>query len=170
MAMRVNAVTRRCLNNAIAVCGPGVPVRDVGLLISALAKSEGLSVVPEYLGHGIGQTFHTLPLVHHGDGDATGVFRKGMTFTIEPILVSGSPEVGRCARVRSACACLVTVVGKGTYCNVHVQVLHWDDGWTACAVDGGLSAQFEHTMLVTDNGVEILTTYDGDVDEKHWNV
>ncbi len=86
-------VTRQCLNEALRICGPGVPVREVGLLISKMARLAGYSVVPEYLGHGIGQVFHTQPLVHHGDGNAVGVFQKDTTFTIEPILVEGHVEV-----------------------------------------------------------------------------
>ena len=123
--------TRAALRGAIALCGPGTPVRDIGAYIGALAEREGLEVVTAFSGHGIGEVFHTQPLVHHGPNSSPYVLREGMCFTIEPMLVEGSADVGM-----------------------------WADGWTVVTTDGGRAAQFEHTLLVTPHGVDVLTLYE----------
>jgi methionyl aminopeptidase len=123
--------TRAALRSAIRLCGPGVPVRAIGAHIGALAEAEGFEVVTAFAGHGIGEVFHTQPLVHHGPNSSAYVLREGMAFTIEPMLVEGSADVGL-----------------------------WDDGWAVVTTDGGRAAQFEHTMLVTAHGVDVLTLYE----------
>ena len=123
--------TRAALRGAIALCGPGVPVRDIGAHIGALAEREGLEVVTSFSGHGIGEVFHTQPLVHHAANSSAYVLREGWAFTIEPMLVEGSADVGL-----------------------------WADGWAVATTDGGRAAQFEHTLLVTPHGVDVLTLYE----------
>jgi methionyl aminopeptidase len=122
-------VTARCLDAGIAAVRPGGRVRDIGRAIQAIAHAEGLGVVRELVGHGIGEEFHSTPYVHHYDEprDRTRL-RPGMVFTIEPMLTLGSPDVAQ-----------------------------WDDGWTIVTQDGCPSAQFEHTVLVTSDGVDVLT-------------
>jgi len=126
---RVIDVARRCLERGIAVVKPGVAIREVGRAIEPYAKAHRCSVVRSYCGHGIGERFHTTLMVpHHDDPQATTVLEPGMTFTIEPM------------------------INLGTW-----RALVWKDGWTAVTADGSRSAQFEHTVLVTEDGVEILT-------------
>ena len=122
-------VTERCLYVGIDAVRPGGRVRDIGKAIQSLAHSEGLGIVRELVGHGIGEEFHSAPYVHHYDEprDRTRL-RAGMVFTIEPMLTLGEPDV-----------------------------VQWDDGWTIVTLDGQPSAQFEHTVMVTRDGVEVLT-------------
>lgn len=126
---RLVDVTARCLLVGIDAVRPGGRVRDVGRAIQALAHREGFGIVKELVGHGIGEEFHSTPYVHHYDEprDRTRL-RPGMVFTIEPMLTLGDPDVAQ-----------------------------WDDGWTIITLDGQPSAQFEHTVLVTKDGVEVLT-------------
>jgi methionyl aminopeptidase len=113
---------------------PGNTLGDIGHAIETLAKSRGYSVVLEYCGHGIGRNFHEDPVVMHVGKPKTGVILKqGMTFTIEPMINLGAAQ---------------TKLDK--------------DGWTARTADGSLSAQFEHTVLVTPTGVEVLTLGEGE--------
>jgi methionyl aminopeptidase len=113
---------------------PGNTVGDIGHAIEKLVKARGYSVVLEYCGHGIGRNFHEDPVVMHVGKPKHGVILKqGMTFTIEPMINMGSP-----------------------------QTKLDNDGWTARTADGSLSAQFEHTVLVTANGVEVLTLGEGE--------
>jgi len=123
------AVTERCLYAGIDVVRPGGRVRDIGRAIQSIAHAEGLGIVRELVGHGIGEEFHSAPYVHHYDEprDRTRL-RAGMVFTIEPMLTLGAPDV-----------------------------VQWDDGWTIVTLDGQPSAQFEHTVIVTRDGVEVLT-------------
>jgi len=108
----------------------GRPISDIGAAIEAHAHEHGYGVVHAFVGHGVAEQFHTDPHVpHHFDPEATTVMEPGMTFTIEPMITLGSWR----ARL-------------------------WDDGWTAVTSDGRRTAQFEHTLLVTDDGAEILTT------------
>jgi len=108
---------------------PGRPINDIGKAIEAHATKNGMGVVRAYCGHGIGERFHTaLQIPHHFDPEAKTLMEPGMTFTIEPMITLG---------------------------HWHHRV--WDDGWTAVTADGSRTAQFEHTILVTDQGVEILT-------------
>jgi methionyl aminopeptidase len=122
---------RRCRDAGIAAIRPGAWLGDIGAAILALATAEGCSVVREFGGHGIGRRMHLPPHVPHAAVAGTGPrLRAGMTFTVEPMLNLGGPEIA---------------------------IL--DDGWTVVTADGSLSAQWEHTVLVTEDGVEILTPY-----------
>jgi methionyl aminopeptidase len=122
-------VTRECLERGIAVVQPGRPIRAIGRAIQAHAEAHGYGVVRAFVGHGIGEQFHTdLQIPHYDDPRATTIVEPGMTFTIEPMITMGS-----------------------------WQHQLWSDGWTAVTVDRRRTAQFEHTLLVTDAGAEILT-------------
>jgi methionyl aminopeptidase len=113
---------------------PGNTVGDIGHAIETLVKSRGYSVVLEYCGHGIGRNFHEDPVVMHVGKPKHGhILKAGMTFTIEPMINMGA-----------------------------ARTLLDDDGWTARTADGSLSAQFEHTVLVTPQGVEVLTLGEGE--------
>lgn len=120
--------TQRSLELGIHVCGPHVPFNLIGRTIERYATQHGYTVSKDLTGHGIGTQFHEAPLIFHHDHPVAGVMQPGMTFTIEPILCQG--------------------VSTGTF---------WPDGWTIVTMDGGRSAQFEHTVLITSNGVEVLT-------------
>jgi len=121
--------TYRMLEKAIAICKPGTMYRDCGNVIDKHAKECGLSVVRTYTGHGVGRLFHCNPNVpHYGNNKAVGVMRTGHIFTIEPM------------------------INQGTYKDIT-----WNDGWTAVTGDGQRSAQFEHTILITEDGAEVLT-------------
>lgn len=114
---------------------PGNTIGDIGYAIDTLVRSRGYSVVLEYCGHGIGRGFHEDPVVMHVGRPKQGVpLKAGMTFTIEPMINMGSPKTK----------------------------LDENDGWTVYTVDGSLSAQFEHTVLVTPTGVEVLTLGEGE--------
>lgn len=122
-------VTRECLGMGIEAVVPGRPISDIGRAIERHASSSGLSVIRAYCGHGIGEVFHSKPQIpHYYDPSNSTIMQPGMTFTIEPMIALGS-----------------------------WRHLSWDDGWTAVTADGKRTAQFEHTLLVTDSGVEILT-------------
>jgi methionyl aminopeptidase len=126
---RLVQVTRECLDRGIAAVHPGGRIRDIGRAIEAHARSHGYGVVRAFVGHGIGEQFHTEPSVpHYFERQATMEMRPGMTFTIEPMITMGTWR--------------------------HEM---WDDGWTAVTADLARTAQFEHTLLVTDDGVEVLT-------------
>lgn len=119
----------QCLANAVALVKPGRLYRDLGSTIEKTAKQSKCSVVRTYCGHGIGSLFHTSPNVpHYAKNKAKGVMQPGHVFTIEPMINLGNP-------------------GDKT----------WDDNWTAVTTDGKRSSQFEHTLLVTETGYEILT-------------
>ncbi|MEO0601106.1 MAG: type I methionyl aminopeptidase [Myxococcota bacterium] len=129
VAMHITEVAREALEIGIATVRPGRTFGDVGHAIQTFVESKGCSVVRDFTGHGIGRQFHTAPSVpHYGEPGSGPRIKRGMTFTIEPMVNLGSWE---------------TVV--------------LDDGWTAVTKDGSLSAQFEHTLLATKNGVEVLT-------------
>jgi methionyl aminopeptidase len=128
-SQRLVQVTRECLLLGIEAVKPGRPINDIGKAIEAHATKNGMGVVRAYCGHGIGERFHTaLQIPHHFDPEAKTLMEPGMTFTIEPMITLG---------------------------HWHHRV--WDDNWTAVTADGSRTAQFEHTVLVTDQGVEILT-------------
>jgi methionyl aminopeptidase len=117
------------LEAGIRVCRPGARYRDIGDAVAATARAAGVSVVRTYCGHGIGDLFHCAPNVPHYAGNkAVGTMAPGHVFTIEPMLNAGG--------WRDAM---------------------WPDGWTAVTADGSRSAQFEHTLVVTDGGCEVLT-------------
>ena len=124
----VNA-TRECLDMGIEAVKPGRPISDIGKAIERHADGYGYGIVRAYCGHGIGDTFHSnLQIPHYYDARANTPMEPGMTFTIEPMITMGTWEEA-----------------------------HWDDGWTAVTKDLRRTAQFEHTILVTDTGAEILT-------------
>ena len=126
---RLVEVTRECLDIGIAAVKPGGTVRDIGRAIQAHAESHGYGVVRAFVGHGIGRSFHSDPQVYHYDNpQARHPIETGMTFTIEPMITIG---------------------------DWHHEM--WDDDWTAVTADRSRTAQFEHTLLVTDTGAEILT-------------
>lgn len=128
-AKKLVEVTWECLLRAIEVVRPGQYLRAIGLVIEACARENGFSVVREFTGHGIGENFHMVPYVaHFYEPDNATQFEEGMTFTIEPMINIGTAE------------CFI-----------------WPDRWTAVTADLARSAQFEHTLLVTGEGVEILT-------------
>ncbi|MDF3071726.1 MAG: map [Polyangiaceae bacterium] len=128
-AKKIVEVARKSLELGIAQVKPGARLGDIGAAIQEFAEGQGCSVVRDFVGHGIGRTFHSDPQVKHYGQWGTGIrLRAGMTFTIEPMVNVGGYEV---------------------------EVL--EDDWTAVTKDGSLSAQFEHTVLVTPDGVEVLT-------------
>ncbi|MBI4817662.1 MAG: type I methionyl aminopeptidase [Deltaproteobacteria bacterium] len=123
-------VAWECLMRGIAQVQPGSRIRDVGAAIQDYAEKFGYGVVREYVGHGIGRVFHEGPQVpHYRANGANPRIKPGMTFTIEPMINLGT----------------------------HETVLDEHDGWTVRTADGKLSAQHEHTILVTETGHEILT-------------
>jgi methionyl aminopeptidase len=133
-ATHVVEVARRCRDAGVAVVRDGARLGDIGAAIGDLAKREGCSVVREFGGHGIGRRMHMDPHVPHFGAADTGLrLRAGMAITIEPMINLGSAEV---------------------------RIL--DDDWTVVTADGSLSAQFEHTVLVTSRGHAILTEWSGD--------
>lgn len=129
MAKRLCQITQECLYLGIKMIKPGVRLGDIGAAIQHYAESQHYSVVREYCGHGIGRDFHEDPQVLHYGTPGTGeILQAGMTFTIEPMINAGKREV--------------TLL---------------PDGWTVITKDRKLSAQWEHTILVTDSGYEVLT-------------
>jgi methionyl aminopeptidase len=128
--------TREALNRGIKAVAPGRPVNVIGRAIESYAKRFGYGVVRDYTGHGVGRSFHSGLVIPHYD--AAPAFdtpiEMGMVFTIEPMLTLGTPE--------------------------HPGTIAWDewaDGWTVVTRDKSLTAQFEHTLVVTERGAEILT-------------
>jgi methionyl aminopeptidase len=124
-------VAYECLYRAIDVCKPGVPMNAIGKAIEDYATSRGCSVVNQFVGHGIGISFHEAPEVAHHYNNNQIPMVPGMTFTIEPMINAGVRE----------------------------GVLDPTDRWTVRTKDGKPSAQWEHTLLITDSGVEILTEH-----------
>jgi methionyl aminopeptidase len=126
---RLIAATRECLELGIREVGPGLPMRNIGRAIGNYALSHGYGVVRNYVGHGIGTVFHNgLVVPHYDDPAAVTRMEPGMTFTIEPMITIGT--------WRDAL---------------------WNDGWTVVTADGRRTAQFEHTILVTSDGAEVMT-------------
>jgi methionyl aminopeptidase len=119
--------------HGICAVRPGAKLGDVGHVIQTYAEQNGFSVVREFCGHGIGRRFHEEPQVLHYGRLGTGLtLQAGMTFTIEPMLNAGAPDIRALA-----------------------------DGWTIVTKDHSVSAQWEHTVLVTAGGVEVLTVSSG---------
>jgi methionyl aminopeptidase len=130
LAERLIRVTQECLYKAIEQVKPGMRLGDIGHICQTHAEAHNYSIVREYCGHGIGASFHEEPqIVHYGKPGTGDVLEPGMCFTIEPM------------------------INLGTY----KTKLSKTDGWTVETEDGRLSAQWEHTLLVTESGVEILT-------------
>ncbi|KAI9228231.1 MAG: methionine aminopeptidase [Piptocephalis tieghemiana] len=121
--------THRALESAISICKPGVPFSSIGKTVEDIAAQGGYTVNREFSGHGIGRDFHSLPLIYHHANDEPGIMEEGMVFTIEPMLCQGSAET-----------------------------ITWPDGWTMATKDQGRSAQAEHTLRITPEGVSILTS------------
>jgi methionyl aminopeptidase len=131
-AQRICRIAQECLYIGIETVKPGIHLGEVGKAIGAHAIKNNCSIVRDYCGHGIGSLFHTEPqVVHYDDGnlDNSPVLEAGMTFTIEPMVNLGKFEVTTSKL----------------------------DGWTVTTKDRSLSAQWEHTILVTEDGYEILT-------------
>lgn len=121
--------TRQALNEAIKIVKPGGSINDIGNVIQDFVESNNLVVVKDFIGHGIGREFHEAPgILHYKSKQNWGRFTPGMAFTIEPIVA----------------------IGDGRWYML-------DDGWTVKSTNGKQSAQFEHTILVTQNGCEVLT-------------
>ena len=134
LAKRVVRVAYESMRVGIDMVKPGVRLGDIGHAIQKHAESNRCSVVREYCGHGIGRNFHEDPQVlHYGTPGTREMLEPGMTFTIEPMVNAGKR---------------------------HVKTLK--DGWTVVTKDRSLSAQWEHTILVTDDGFEVLTVRPGD--------
>ncbi|KAJ3577832.1 hypothetical protein NPX13_g2733 [Xylaria arbuscula] len=128
-SVRVVETARECLDEAIKLVKPGVPIREFGKAIEKHAKSKNCSVIATWGGHGINTEFHPPPWIpHYAKNKAAGVCKPGLTFTIEPILTLGAPRDQ-----------------------------YWPDEWTNVTSDGKRTAQFEHTILVTETGFEVLT-------------
>ena len=130
-ASRIVNVARDCLRRGISMVQPGNTLGDIGWAIQTYAESQGCSVVREFVGHGVGFEFHEAPQVPHFGNRGAGItLIPGMVFTVEPMINLGKKEL---------------------------RIL--DDNWTAVTKDGSLSAQFEQTILVTEDGFESLTPY-----------
>lgn len=129
-AQKLVDATKHCLNLGIQQVRPGNNIGNIGYVISRYATAQGFSVVYEFCGHGVGVEFHEDPQIDHASRKNSGpVMKPGMIFTIEPMINEGRPRV-------------------------KVDEI---DGWTARTIDQKLSAQFEHTILVTATGFEVLT-------------
>ncbi|XP_046963156.1 methionine aminopeptidase 1D, mitochondrial isoform X1 [Vanessa cardui] len=128
LGLQLVHATEDCLNQAISICGPDVPFCDIGFRIYRIAKRHKLTVLPAFVGHGIGKYFHGPPDIYHTQNRYPGLMKPGMTFTIEPVLSHGNEK---------------TVL--------------LEDGWTVTTEDGARAAQAEHTILITEDGAEILT-------------
>ena len=132
-ARRLCDVTYECMWRGIAAVRAGVRLGDIGHIIQSCAEKNGYSVVREFCGHGIGRKFHEEPQILHYGRPGTGLtLEAGMTFTIEPMINAG-----------------------------HADIRSLADGWTIVTKDHSLSAQWEHTVLVTDHGFEVLTLSEG---------
>jgi methionyl aminopeptidase len=128
-ARRLVDVTFECMWRGIRQVRPGARLGDIGAAVQSHAESHGFSVVREFCGHGIGRKFHEEPQVlHYGKPGSGLVLEPGMTFTIEPMINAGKPGIRELA-----------------------------DGWTIVTKDHSLSAQWEHTVAVTESGFEVLT-------------
>lgn len=129
-AKRLVSITQECLYKAIDIVRPGIRLGDIGHVIQSHAESNHYSVVREYCGHGIGRGFHEEPqILHYGEPETGLEICEGMTFTIEPMINAGKRHTKLSKR----------------------------DGWTVETKDGRLSAQWEHTILVTASGCDVLT-------------
>lgn len=130
LAERLMRVTQECMELGISICKPGTRLGDIGEIIQKYAEGQHFSVVREYCGHGIGSEFHEneIQVLHYGKKGTGLTLEPGMTFTIEPMINAGQR---------------------------FIKLL--PDGWTAVTKDHSLSAQWEHTILITEEGHEVLT-------------
>lgn len=124
-------VAYESLMRSVAILRPGIKISDIGNVIEPYAKSRGCSVVNQFIGHGVGVKFHEAPQVPHCFNSNHLVLVPGMTFTIEPMINAGAREA----------------------------IVDSSDQWTARTIDGKASAQWEHTLLITEDGYEILTPW-----------
>ncbi|XP_014521194.1 methionine aminopeptidase 1D, chloroplastic/mitochondrial [Vigna radiata var. radiata] len=127
-AKKLVQITKECLDKAISICAPGVEFKTIGKTIHDHADKYRYGVVREFVGHGVGRVFHADPVVLHFRNNESGRMVLNQTFTIEPMLTIGS-----------------------------INPVKWNDDWTIVTADGSLSAQFEHTILITPDGAEIMT-------------
>ena len=121
-------VTKKSLELGISICKPNIKISEIGKIIENYVKKEGFYICKEFSGHGIGKSIHMLPIVKHYNNNDDLILKKGMTFTIEPIVLV----------------------------KPYKQLFILDDKWSVYCPEN-LSAQFEHTIMITDNGFEILT-------------
>jgi methionyl aminopeptidase len=126
--IRLVDATRESLQAAVACCRDGAHFREIGDAVSTIAEREQFSVVRNLVGHGIGEFFHGVPQVFHSRNSDKRKMEAGVTFTIEPVLCEGAADW-----------------------------ITWPDGWTIATRDRGRTAQFEHTVLITEDGCEVLT-------------
>ena len=134
-ASKICSVARESMMLGIEIVRPGIRLGEIGKVIGDYARSKNCSVVRDYCGHGIGEVFHELPqVIHYDDGriEQSPILEPGMTFTIEPMINLGGYEV----------------------------ITSRIDGWTVTTKDRSLSAQWEHTILVTETGHDVLTLRD----------
>jgi methionyl aminopeptidase len=130
-AAQLLKVTEAALDAAISQCRPGARLGDVGYAVQQVAEDAGFSIVREYVGHGVGRALHEEPQIpNYGPPGRREVLAPGMTLAIEPMVNAGRPETKALA-----------------------------DGWTVVTADGSLSAHFEHTVAITDEGSEVLTAW-----------
>ncbi|KAE9613031.1 hypothetical protein Lal_00027387 [Lupinus albus] len=127
-ARKLVQVTKESLDKAISICAPGVEFKKIGKTIHDHADRYGYGVVETFVGHGVGRVFHADPVILHCRNNERGRMMLNQTFTIEPMLTMGS-----------------------------INPVMWNDNWTVVTEDGSLSAQFEHTILITPDGGEIMT-------------
>ncbi len=138
-AQRLMDVTYEAMLRGIAAIKPGATLGDIGHAIQSYAEAERTAVVREFCGHGVGRVFHDAPnILHFGKPGQGEELKPGMMFTVEPMLNLGSPAV---------------------------KILN--DGWTAVTKDKSLSAQYEHSVGVTEDGVQIFTLSPGGIDQPH---
>lgn len=128
-SQRVVDVSYECLMQSIAILKPGIPISAIGDVIETYANSQNCSVVYQFVGHGVGIQFHEGPQIHHNINDNNILLVPGMTFTIEPMINAGTAKA----------------------------IIDPYDQWTARTEDGKPSAQWEHSLLITDSSCEILT-------------
>lgn len=142
LTRRLVEITRECTELGIAAARPGRPINEIGRAIQEHAEKYGFGVVRDFVGHGIGEQFHTdIQICHYYHPRLTDVIEPGMVFTIEPMITAGTWK----ARV-------------------------WSDGWTAVTADGSRTAQFEHTVLITDDEPELLTTPTDTSTHPYWSL
>jgi methionyl aminopeptidase len=140
LSQRLVRVTKECTALGIQAAVPGNRINDIGRAIQTHAEAHGFGVVRDFVGHGIGEQFHTdLQICHYYHPRLDDVIEPGMTFTIEPMITAGSWRAQM-----------------------------WSDGWTAVTSDKSRTAQFEHTIHVTDDGPEILTTPSDTSKHPYW--
>ncbi|KAL7577785.1 hypothetical protein ACA910_010541 [Epithemia clementina (nom. ined.)] len=139
---RLLQTTYDCWIKACQFVAPGRDYKDIGAIVEDYVVPKGFSTVRNFCGHGIGSTFHTNPnILHYRNNEPNGQMAAGHTFTIEPMICEGSAKA-----------------------------LSWPDEWTATTVDGKRSAQFEHTLLITPDGVEALTGKTADSPLQFWEL